>query len=362
MPELKPPRDKPDQPDQPPDEPDPARTTSADARWLARFATPDQPSSLDDRIDAALAEHPEVASVLKRLAADEAHPLNVTQALADPARSDATLATIAELADGRLLRDRSLAEYLADHPGTGPLFDPVPPEVNETADGTDRKTAYVDRSKTLDPARTVGPEPTDTQRSAVNQYAERLYSQVEPAVRAEVAALTAGMEGVRSSVRTKTGDDVFDKVQRMTAGSEGRPSRPDYRVGDVIDAVGARITVENTEQLGALLERVKDHYGVGDAGRILEIENMYAQPKPGNPAYRVIPLVVGIDVGGVPYTYELQLTTRRASIAADLEHNTMYKPYVPVSGEERGRVDAMFHEAAALEQEETEGRGDEFAR
>ncbi|MFL6076756.1 MAG: hypothetical protein ACJ73S_25465 [Mycobacteriales bacterium] len=359
MPELKPPRDKPDQPDQPPDEPDPARTTSADARWLARFATPDQPSSLDDRIDAALAEHPEVASVLKRLAADEAHPLNVTQALADPARSDATLATIAELADGRLLRDRSLAEYLADHPGTGPLFDPVPPEVNETADGTDRKTAYVDRSKTLDPARTVGPEPTDTQRSAVNQYAERLLTAVEPAVFTEVADLAAAFEDAEVNARSKDANGLIDKVQRMTAGSEARPPRLDYQVGEAIDAVGARITVADTRQLGALLNAAVERFGVGDDGRILEIENMYAAPKPGNPAYRVIPLIVAIEVDGLPYTYELQLTTKRASIAADLEHNTLYKPYVQPTPMEAGKIDEMFHEAAALEQEEARRALDE---
>jgi ppGpp synthetase/RelA/SpoT-type nucleotidyltranferase len=359
MPELRP---RGDHPAEPPDE---SPTPSADERWLSRFAAPepaDATATPEERIDSALAHHPEVASVVKRLAADDAHPLNVTQALADPTRRDATLATIAELADGRLLRDRSLAEYLADHPGTGPLFEPVAAEVNETTDGADRKTAYVDRCKTLDPARTAGANPTETQRAAVNQYAERLLDQVQPTVLAEIKEIAEGMDGARFSVRTKTGDGLLDKVQRMTAGSEGRPGRPEYQVGDVIDAVGARITVEDTEQLGTLLEAVKSRYGVGDMGRILEIENMYAQPKPGNPAYRVVPLVVGVEAGGTPYTFELQLTTKRASIAADLEHNTVYKPYVPVSGDERDRVDAMFREAAALDQEENEGRGDELAR
>jgi ppGpp synthetase/RelA/SpoT-type nucleotidyltranferase len=80
---------------------------------------------------------------------------------------------------------------------------------------------------------------------------------------------------------------------------------------------------------------------------------MYAEPKSKNPAYRVIPLVVRVDVDGLPYTFELQLTTQRASIAADLEHNTVFKPYVEMTPAEEARIKRMLAEAAALDQEET---------
>ncbi len=80
---------------------------------------------------------------------------------------------------------------------------------------------------------------------------------------------------------------------------------------------------------------------------------MYAEPKPHNQAYRVVPFIIGIGVGGRPYTFELQLSTRRASIAADLEHNTVYKPYVAVSDDEQHRVRGMQAEAAAVDQDET---------
>lgn len=43
-------------------------------------------------------------------------------------------------------------------------------------------------------------------------------------------------------------------------------------------------------------------------------------------------------------------------MAADLEHNTIYKPYVETTADERREVMQAFHEAAALDQEETRRR------
>lgn len=129
--------------------------------------------------------------------------------------------------------------------------------------------------------------------------------------------------------------------------------RPGYQVGDVIDAVGARITVADMATLEAMYRRICSYFGLGDGGRILEIENMYAQPKAKAPEYRVIPMVISIEVDDEPYTFELQLTTQRASIAADINHNTIYKPYVEVSPRERKAVLRAMREAAALDQMET---------
>ena len=314
---------------------------------------PDIDPELARLIDTVLRNHPEVAVIIRQLVADhDAHPLNVTHALNDPARRPHTLEMIAELADGRVLDGRTLAEYLADHPGAGPLFESLPPEVNTTADGLDRKQAAVDAARELDLARAVGPAPDPAEQAAVRDYAQRLRA-VQRVVEAEIAALADQIDGAATSVRTKTAEGILDKVRRMTTGSETRPPRPDYRVGDVIDAVGARITVGDTAQLAELLRAVQEHFGVGEGGRILEIENMYEAPKSGNPAYRVIPLTVSVEIDGLPYTFELQLTTERASVAADINHNTTYKPYVPPTGEQRAIIEAMFAEAAALEQEET---------
>jgi len=318
---------------------------------------PTHRGSVESQIDSALADHPRVADVVGQLVADSAHPLDLTRALADPNRRAVALRIVSELSEGRLLQDRELAEYLRDNPGRGPLFEPIPKEVNEGADGRSRLSKDVELSKEIDPARAAGPDPDAAQRNSMVDYAQRLAEGVEPAVRAELEHLIVGLDGANTNVRTKDARGILDKVQRMVRGHEGRAPRPYYEAGDVIDAVGARITVENTQQLGRLLERVQRYYGTGEGGRILEIENMYAAPKSGSPEYRVIPVVIRIEVAGIPYTYELQLTTRRASVAADLYHNTIYKQYAELTSEQREKIQRMFAEAAALDQQECAHRG-----
>lgn len=324
--------------------------------WDFMGGDPHQPDSVHALIDEALADHPEIAKVVRELVDDAAHPLDLTRALLDPNRRAATLETLAELASARLLGDRSLADYTAENPGHGPLFEPLPPEVNQLPDGRSRMEAFVSEAKLIDPARQVGAYPTPAERTAVDDYARRLRTAVQPAVRAELARLTEGIDGANTSLRTKSADGIIDKVMRMFEGGENRPPRPNYRVGDAIDAVGARITVESTHELAVLLERIQQHFDTGDHSRILEIENMYAAPKGRNPEYRVIPMVISIEVDGTPYTYELQLTTRRASIAADLNHNTVYKPYVQTTPEQLDSINRMFAEAAALDQHEASPR------
>ncbi|RSD22813.1 hypothetical protein [Amycolatopsis eburnea] len=307
------------------------------------------------RLHELLTEHPDVASIAARLVADSVlHPTNLAKSLADPQTRDATIDVLRELADRRVIGTGTLEEYRAASPGRGPLFEPVDPAVNRNETGRDRKTVLVERAKQVDPARDVGATPNREQLAQLADYARRLREDVHPAVDAEVRAFVDQVApGAAVSIRTKDADGILDKVRRMSTGSPSRPGRPGYRAGDVIDAVGARITTDSMADLERVLEGAKRHFGTGGDGRILEIENMYAEPKDKNPAYRVIPLVVKIEVGGVPYTFELQLTTRRASIAADLEHNTLFKPYVELTPSETEKVKGMLAEAAALDQEET---------
>ncbi|MBB5787775.1 hypothetical protein [Jiangella mangrovi] len=297
--------------------------------------------------------HPEVAAVVARLVADTAHPLDLTRALADPRRRDATLAILAELAEGRLLSGGTLEEYRAEHPGRGPLFTPVPASALTDAQGRNRLAVFLDAARRLDPARDVGADPTPSQLALLDDYGRRLVEEVEPHVRAEVEALAAPFADAAVSLRVKGPRSILEKVTRMSAGREHRPARPGYHAGAVVDAVGARITVDGTAALATLCAAVTSHFGIGDGGRVLDLENRYTDPKPHNPAYRVVPLIVAVDVGGLAYTCELQLSTRRASVAADLEHNTVYKPYVAVTEREQARVLAMQAEAAALDQDET---------
>lgn len=305
-------------------------------------------SALSDR-------HPDVSHVVERLVTDKDHPLDVVASLNNSDRRPKALATIRELADERLLADRGLDDFTAERPGRGPLFEPVRREVNQEEDGQSRKSAYVAQCKSVDAARTVGLEPSADDRLLVRDYGRRLVDDVVPQVRREVGQLADEVDG-RRSIRAKDADGLHDKVERMSSGTDGRPGRIDYQVGDVIDAVGARITVADTERLERLLSTIEDRFGSGDGGRILELENMYAGPKAHNLSYRVVPLIIAVEVNRTPYTFELQLCTWRASIAADLEHNTIYKPYIGPTAAEQDKVRRMQAEAAALDQDETRSR------
>ena len=294
-----------------------------------------------------LASHPSLADVIVKLVNDhQTHPLNVASDLENPSRRERTLALLKELADGETLKSRTLDTYLRDNPGMGPVFEQVDRSINQNSDGTSRKQAFVDDCKRSHPERAVGSEPTPEEHRAVKAYASDLKKKVQAEVIREVADLCP--PDATYSVRTKNADGLFDKVGRMT--DSGRSS---YEVGDVIDAVGARITVADMPQLASVLSTAEKRFGTGDGGRILEIENMYADPKPRSPEYRVVPMIVRVDVDGKPYTYELQLTTRRASVAADVGHNTIYKHYHELTDTQRETIKKMQSEAAALDQEET---------
>ncbi len=311
------------------------------------------PVELEEDIRAALGGRPDIADVVTKLVRDP-HPLNLTRDLSNPETRQRTLAILRDMAAGVTLHGQDLTQFVKANPGRGPLFEPIPERERKSAG---RTAAFVAAAREIDPARGVGAHPDDREKQDVKTYARRLYSEVEPHVRDEVMGITDTITsrgngaGAEFNVRTKDSSAILDKVTRMVEGSAGRAGRPDYRVGDVIDAVGARITVDNTEQLAFALDEVRRYFG----DRILETENLYLDPKSHEPSYRVIPMVIAVDVDTRPYTFELQLTTRRASVAADLNHNTLYKSYIALSDSERAAVRAAMAEAAALEQRESNG-------
>jgi ppGpp synthetase/RelA/SpoT-type nucleotidyltranferase len=297
-----------------------------------------------------------LADVVIRLLDDHAthdHRLNLTDNLLNADRRARVIEVLNELADSNVVASfGSFDRLLNANAGHGSLFDPVADEVNDDADGNSRKNTFVEALKAADPARAVGADPTIGHSILLDEFALILSARALPVVKAEIRTIADAVgPSAKVTARAKTAQDLTDKVDRMTK-DEAAP-RPHYRVGEVIDAVGARITVADMAELAIVFEAVKAHFGTGDSGRILEIENMYASPKPIKPLYRVISMVISVEVDGKPYTFELQLTTERASVAADLDHNTLYKPYVPVSATERRTLRSVLKEAAALDQLET---------
>jgi ppGpp synthetase/RelA/SpoT-type nucleotidyltranferase/Flp pilus assembly pilin Flp len=303
--------------------------------------------------------NPELEKALHGLLDDTAHRLNVVETLKDPATRARTLDLLEEMFQGKALRGQSLAEFLQANPGKGSVYEPVAREINVGAGGESRKVAHVEAMKKDIPAMRAGANPSAAEMEGVRDYARYLKDTVEPSVSDELAALVREINaesggGASFSVRTKSADGLIDKVKRMVTGEAGRGVRPDYQVGDVIDGVGGRITVENMDQLAKVLDKVRSRFGAGDGGRILEIENMYASPKSSSPRYRVIPMIVKARDG--KGTFELQLTTRRASIAADLDHNVNYKPILDATEAQKELIRRMQAEATALDQLESLGR------
>ena len=297
---------------------------------------------------------PELADVVVRLLADHVaagNRLNATEALLDPHRRPRALELLIELSRHTVISQyNSLADFIAANPGAGAIFEPVPDEINTAPDGSSRKKAFEAAARLRDPVRALGPNPTLPELTLLDDYGIRLRRRVMPAAIREIEALAEPLgDRARVSARTKKVDALIDKVVRMTSDRPNRPARPDYRIGDIIDAVGVRLTVPDVATLEVALELVKERLG----DRILEIENMYAQPKAQAPSYRVIPIIVSIETDGLPCTYELQLNTERASLAADIEHNTLYKPYVSTDVSQRIAVQTAMEEAAALDQLES---------
>lgn len=144
----------------------------------------------------------------------------------------------------------------------------------------------------------MGAPPQSFEHDLIDAYGARLTDQVQPAVHREVAELAAACDTAAThrvggldaaGLRTRLHDDTAS-------------ARPDLQVGDITDAVHARIRVARPEQLGALLDTVERRLGTGDRGRILEIRRA-----PDGRAE--IPITVGIEVDGHPHTYELHLTS-----------------------------------------------------
>lgn len=274
---------------------DPEVTAADDSGVTVPVVEAPETDGLSEAMAELQEQHPVVASVVDKLLNDRANNLNFTEALRDPGKMEQAMAITKELADGGVLGERgTLEDYRTQNPGAGPLFDPVDRNVNELDDGTKRKDAFVRHAKEVDGARALGGSISDVERQGLEEYGNRLEGPVKSAVKDDVSALLQSVPGLQPdmSIRVKHVDGQLEKVGRANDGYSGRPPNPDYKVGDVIDAVGARLTVDDMQQLESLVEGAKEYFGVGDGGRLLEMENMYAQPKGVIPAiewFRCLP-------------------------------------------------------------------------
>eukprot|EP01102_Stenamoeba_stenopodia_P011251 TRINITY_DN3441_c0_g1_i1.p1 TRINITY_DN3441_c0_g1~~TRINITY_DN3441_c0_g1_i1.p1 ORF type:complete len:467 (+),score=87.37 TRINITY_DN3441_c0_g1_i1:203-1402(+) len=234
--------------------------------------------------------------------------------------------------------------------GSKCLLEKVPSSIN-IDNGVARKKIYISEMAVFNPVLDLDMHATPEQYMQLVDYGSYLQNTVIHELRSYLKEkITKFIASSILSCRAKGGAEIFDKVVRMTNGYAGKKPDPNYKVGDVLDAMGCRITLPNTEVLWETLMLVEKVLKVRADGSILEIENFYAQPKPSSYAYRVVPIIGTFVFGEGKYSFELQLTTDRASIAADLFHNTIYKEYLILSASQRNTIFNLWEEAAAEEQ------------
>ncbi|GAA2666792.1 WXG100-like domain-containing protein [Actinoplanes palleronii] len=304
----------------------------------------------------------DLADGIGRVMGRDAAGSDLAPRLNTPGELDRTSAALAELAAGDALEPSRgwLEKFNQLNPGAGRLFEPVADHVNRLGSGADRAREFADTIRADDPARDVGPHPDAGQRALVADYTARMERDLAPVAEAETSAVggeAARQAGgdVKLSVRSRDASSLHTEVDRLVKGSWTEPGRPEARVGDVLDPVTVRLTVSDMTVLDAVYENVRARFGVGDGGRILHVDNTYAHPRPGlrSPAERGISVIIRAEVEGRSHTYELELRTERAGLAADLKDVMSRSLGDDLSSEQARAIDQMVREAAALDQLES---------
>lgn len=190
-------------------------------------------------------------------------------------------------------------------------------------------------------------EPTPKQAQLLEQYVQTLDTQVCPTLVRWMQDILAPLRASDPAFplvtgRTKSAEGILDKMRRMKGGNRGKEARTDYSLGDVPDAVGARVIVKDAaalEQAMALIEnKLKD--------RIFEKDDFYGNPrKQVRSPYRLVTYTVRCE--GLPA--EIQLQTLPSAIVANIDHDIIYKPYVPADNKERSLVSSLQRRVAVKE-------------
>jgi hypothetical protein len=301
---------------------------------------------IDRSLEQGLREDPEAASALKKVIGGSEFSRDVVQSLEDPVRRAGALDIIRDLADERTLREQPLPDYLRDHPGSGALYERIPHHVNHHPDGTTRLQGFVWEAQQHDQARSVGPELDAAQWQQLGGYAQRLRYEALPVIEAELNQFALGWPGAEVTVSTKNAEAILAAIRWGAAG------RPDFTAADVIDALSVRIVVPDTERLSDAMVQLRNYFGFGDQGRIVTVDNRYAEPAAVDPQSRAVPIVVKVTANGQIYLAELRLVTRRAALVAELRAG-LQSGTSGLTESERARLDRMFDEAVALDQAES---------
>lgn len=271
-----------------------------------------------------LKDHPVLVEVLERFITDRDHPMNVVSYLKNPTSRPVVLDHLRQMASLEQPDPQALPSIVAECDRDDVTLFRSDDESFSLRDGDKGSQALRQELLARDPELfSTGGDPTDAQWRKLEDHARHLRNDVLPsltdALEGLVEDLPAGDGFPAVNTRAKSATGMADKIGRMQAGNDGKAPRPDYTLADMPDAVGGRITVRSADDLQKVMYRLEERFGK-DA--IFEKDNFYSNPSKKGRPYRCITYTVMHE--GVPC--EVQLTTLNASLAADLWHNTGYKP------------------------------------
>lgn len=197
----------------------------------------------------------------------------------------------------------------------------------------------------LSPASTITPK----QSQQLQKYVQMLDTEVCPALVRHLEAVLEKMspreDGMRSVTgRTKTASGIIDKMRRVQLGNRGKKPRDNFTLADLPDAVGARVIVQNVEELEVAMALIEGEF----QGRIYEKDDCYGNPEKLHHPFRLVTYTV--ECNGVPS--EIQLQTLPSALAAAIDHDIIYKPYVPASLGERNLAMELQRRVTMMETKE----------
>jgi ppGpp synthetase/RelA/SpoT-type nucleotidyltranferase len=294
----------------------------------------------------ALRGSPTMNNVVEQMLFDTAHPMDVTRNLQHRGRQIPATHGLQEFASAPRINEQDFISFINEG-----SVQPLPFKNNdrELSYHHDRKRAEILRESLLlqDPELYgVSNNPSPRQLAKVRHYAEHLREQSLPDLVDSINTVVGprDIDGFPTvNARAKGASGLIDKIDRMRTGNFGKEPRPDYVLADMPDALGARITVKDPRDLPAIIERFEAQY----QGRIIEKDNFYTNPSKREKPYRVITYTV--MTGDVPC--EVQITTLASSLAADINHNTVYKQILPTTEEQRRELIDRWHGVTKRETE-----------
>lgn len=271
----------------------------------------------------------ELADILEKFLKDTEHPMDINKLLRNPDTSWFVLDRLWKIAETWPMDQKTFESIVKDISSIDhPIFRSNDLEFSYT-DWIKRSELYSDRllsnnSKLF----SLAENPTLKQIDQLDIYQKRLAWVIEPKLKIILGDIVDRLDQEwfkpQMSVRTKSADDIAEKISRMIKGNKERLPRPDYNLSEMPDAVWWRITVENIDDLTSVIESIENIFW---HDWILEKDSFYSNPKKVDRAFRLVTYTVLVD--WVPC--EIQINTINASLVWDLDHNVVYKWHITES-------------------------------